>query len=109
MYLNFDKQDNTLIVYLIGEYFRKIVIDYKFLTDSYESKMTNTKRSFYNKFEFAYAISIHLSQGSEWDTVFIYDEDYGSAEYRKKALYTAITRAKKNLILAIWGGLYERN
>lgn len=83
------------------EYFKKLVIDYKFLTDSYDSKMTNNKRSFYNKFEYAYAISVHLSQGSEWDTVLIYDEDYGTAEYRKKSLYTAITRAKKNLILAI--------
>lgn len=84
-----------------NNYFRKIPIDYKFLIDTYENKINSSKRSIYNKFEFAYAISIHLSQGSEWDTVFIYNEDYGTFEFRKKMLYTAITRAKKNLILAV--------
>ena len=83
-----------------NEYFNKLVIDYKYLVGNSEYKSVN-QRSFYNKFEYAYAISVHLSQGSEWDTVFIYNEDYGTAEFRKKSLYTAITRAKKKLILAI--------
>lgn len=86
--------------FMNDEYFKKLTIDYKYLTESYLDKK-KSKRSYYNKFEYAYAISIHLSQGSEWDSVFIYNESYGTSEFRKKALYTAITRAKQSLILAI--------
>lgn len=86
--------------FLTDDSFKNIPMDYKHIVSPVESS-DGKKRSFYNKFEYAYAISIHLSQGSEWDNVFIYNESYGTAEYRKKALYTAITRAKKQLILAL--------
>lgn len=51
------------------------------------------------KFEFGYAITTHLSQGSEWNNVVIYEEMLGGYEKHKKWLYTAITRSSKNLIL----------
>lgn len=51
-----------------------------------------------NLFEYAYAITVHLSQGSSWRRVFIYDERYGDDYYN--SLYTAITRAEKQVILA---------
>lgn len=86
--------------FMSNESFKNIPIDYKHIISPIESA-DSKKRTFYNKFEYAYAISIHLSQGSEWDNVFIFNEAYGTAEYRKKALYTAITRAKKQLILAL--------
>jgi hypothetical protein len=53
-----------------------------------------------NKFEFAYAITDYLSQGSEWDIVFIYDEIYGNMRDYYNSLYTQITRAKKKVIIA---------
>lgn len=81
------------------KYFKKIKIDYKNLVASHETR-TN-KRSFYNKFEYGYAITCHKSQGSEYDKVFIYDEQYGTSDFRKKILYTAITRAKEFLIIAV--------
>lgn len=85
--------------FLTNSAFKNISIDYRHLTERLDT--TSKKRSFYNKFEYAYAISIHLAQGSEWDNVLIYNESYGTVEYRKKSLYTAITRAKKQLILAL--------
>lgn len=51
-----------------------------------------------NRFEFAYAITCHKSQGSEFDCVVVFDESYAFEE-REKWLYTAVTRAKKRLLL----------
>ena len=81
------------------DYFKKIKIDYANLIASPENR--TTKRSFYDKFEYGYAATVFKVQGSEFDKVFIYDEPYGTSDFRRKALYTAITRAKKFLILAI--------
>lgn len=53
----------------------------------------------FNKFKHAYAISIHKSQGSEFDTVIIpIVKGYGKMLYRK-LIYTAVTRCKKKLYL----------
>ncbi len=59
-----------------------------------------TRQSSFNKFQFAYAITAHLSQGSPYDNVLIYDEKMGDQEYYNKWLYTSITRAVKGLVLA---------
>ncbi len=52
--------------------------------------------------KFAYAITCHKSQGGQWDTVFIdqgylTDEMLGAEYFRW--LYTAITRAQKQVFL----------
>jgi len=49
-------------------------------------------------FELAYVISIHKSQGSEYNNVMIILPD-ASCVFGKELLYTAITRAKNNLQL----------
>lgn len=66
------------------------------------------------KFEFGYAITTHLSQGSEWDNVLLFAEWMGDIEYMKKLIYTGITRAKKKLIVVMppYNGVipyYNRN
>jgi exodeoxyribonuclease-5 len=87
--------------FIQDEWFEKVAIDYKFLFETFEEKKKNNKRSFYNKFEFAYAITAHLAQGSQYDKVFVYDEKIGDKEYYRKWLYTAITRAVEGLIIAV--------
>ena len=53
----------------------------------------------FQKFKHAYAISIHKSQGSEFDVVIIpIVNGYGKMLYRK-LIYTAVTRVKKKLYL----------
>jgi len=52
-----------------------------------------------SQFEFGYAISCHKSQGSEWDNVIVIDESEIFTADKYKWLYTAITRAKKNLVI----------
>ena len=51
------------------------------------------------RFEFAYAITCHKAQGSEFDFVIVFDERYIFGEDRARWLYTAITRAKKKLLI----------
>ncbi|MDE6598081.1 MAG: AAA family ATPase [Clostridia bacterium] len=52
-----------------------------------------------NRFEYGYCISCHKAQGSEFDNVVIFDESYAFKEDKNRWLYTAITRAKKKLII----------
>jgi exodeoxyribonuclease-5 len=51
-------------------------------------------------FDFAYAMTVHKSQGSQWEKVILIDESsrFPFAQ-RRKWLYTGITRAAENLTL----------
>ncbi len=51
------------------------------------------------RFEFAYAVTCHKAQGSEFDFVIVFDESWAFGEERNRWLYTAITRAKKQLLI----------
>ena len=57
-------------------------------------------RSGLREFDYAYAITVHKSQGSEWARVLIADDGMqsGNKEFRKRWLYTAVTRAKQELV-----------
>lgn len=46
------------------------------------------------RFDFAYAITCHKSQGSEFDNVLVYNEPVGQGVEAQRWLYTAITRGK---------------
>lgn len=52
-----------------------------------------------NRFDFGYCISCHKAQGSEFESIVIFDESYCFKEDKNRWLYTAVTRAKKNLII----------
>jgi exodeoxyribonuclease V alpha subunit len=49
--------------------------------------------------EIAFATTIHKSQGSEYGTVIVVVPPVGSPLLRRELLYTAITRARKHLVL----------
>ena len=50
------------------------------------------------RFEFAYAVTCHKAQGSEYDNVVVIDES-GYFDNGREWLYTAVTRAKKQLTI----------
>jgi len=52
------------------------------------------------KYELAYCLSVHKSQGSEFDRVILVLPE-GSELFGRKILYTAVTRARK--LIEIWG------
>lgn len=54
-----------------------------------------------NKFMPGYAETTYKAQGSEWDNVFYFDEFWGGKDMFKRQRYVAVTRAKKNLVIAI--------
>ena len=81
--------------------FKNVTIDYERL---FSSPSTEINAYNYNRdiFEFAYAITVHLSQGSQYPNVLFLKEDIGlSKEDRKKHAYTAITRASESITIAI--------
>jgi ATP-dependent exoDNAse (exonuclease V) alpha subunit len=66
-------------------------------------------RSTYDEFDYAYAITCHKSQGSQWDKVVVFDESqvFGRTEsdieenIPARWLYTAVTRAAEAVIIAV--------
>ena len=52
-----------------------------------------------NALAFSYCISVHKAQGSEWDKVFVVLHNSHGRMLSRELFYTAITRAKKKLII----------
>lgn len=54
-------------------------------------------------FDFGYAITVHKSQGSQWEDVIIYDDNIMSWDkaFRARWLYTALTRASERSTLVV--------
>lgn len=51
-------------------------------------------------FDWAWCITVHKSQGSEWDSVCVMEERMGgSDDMWRRFLYTAVTRARKKLLV----------
>jgi exodeoxyribonuclease-5 len=76
-----------------------IKISYKYFTAPYQQKdiLKNDRYLEGEKFEFGYAITAHLSQGSQFNNVIVIDEPmFGNINNR--LAYVAITRAKRRLI-----------
>lgn len=62
-------------------------------------KLRAEKEEMITRFEFAYAITCHKAQGSEFDFVIVFDESWVFGEEKNRWLYTAITRAKQKLLI----------
>ena len=65
----------------------------------FDSNVVKYTPSNFNNFRQAYAISIHKSQGSEFDVVIIPIVMGYSKMLYQKLIYTAVTRCKKKLYL----------
>lgn len=53
------------------------------------------------EFDFAYAITVHKSQGSQWRDVLLFDESGGFRGDARSWLYTGITRAAERLTVCL--------
>jgi len=54
-------------------------------------------RKHYEEFDYGYVLTVHKSQGSQWDDVVLFDESAAFGESRQRWLYTGVTRAAKQL------------
>ena len=53
------------------------------------------------EFDYANCITVHKSQGSEYDKVVVFNEYLGDRDYWKRWAYTAITRSKDKLVIVL--------
>ena len=85
----------------IKKTFKNVTFSYKHMYEIPGNNEEETFTDIYNdKMEYAYAITVHSSQGSEWDKVLYLHEDMmRNNDDRKKLLYTAISRAVKSIII----------
>ncbi len=78
-------------IYKVGST-NTIIIDYMGIKVEYKS-------GDFDKFTLAYAVTIHKSQGSEYDTCIIILSPHFNRMLYNKLIYTAVTRAKKGLMI----------
>ena len=107
----FDVLVGDLIISETEDYYRMAEIDYKMLTtgdkccDWRLSYQLGRLRARYGEivpkeFAYAYAITTHKSQGSEWDKVVVLEEKFPfDKNEHARWLYTACTRSSKKLVL----------
>lgn len=92
-----------------GDVFNVIPIDYNSLKNGEmtlnpkQAYQLNKMKGFIEapfEFAYAYAITCHKSQGSEWNKVLVFEEWFpNTTEEHKKWLYTACTRASDKLVV----------
>ncbi|GHD10722.1 ATP-dependent RecD-like DNA helicase [Tianweitania populi] len=51
----------------------------------------------FDDFDYGYALTVHKSQGSQWNNVVLFDESWAFKDTRQRWLYTAVTRAAERL------------
>lgn len=91
-------------VYTGDAVFEQVNMDYKIFT-TWEP--TVNKENFRkipqvlkpHEFDYGYAITCHKAQGSEYNKVLVFEEDFPWGEEHRRWLYTAVTRAKEKLII----------
>lgn len=87
---------------LMNGFFRNLGCDYDYFIADY-NKRNDIKRSPFSigeKFEFAYTITTHLSQGAQYPSG-IYIHEYLNKDIQRNLDYTGITRFKNFLIYVI--------
>ena len=84
--------------YMCGGTFIDLSCDYQYLTASNDKKnfLKNSKYSTGEKMEYAYAITTHLSQGSQYNNG-IYIEEFLRSDIQRNLLFTGITRFKDRI------------
>ena len=52
-----------------------------------------------DEFDYGYALTVHKAQGSQWDSIVLFDESFAFRDTRDRWLYTAITRAAEAITI----------
>jgi exodeoxyribonuclease-5 len=64
-----------------------------------EAEMDWRDRKRNEEFAYGYALTVHKSQGSQFDRVMLFDESQVFGENAKKHLYTGLTRAAESIVV----------
>jgi len=79
-----------------------VEVDSRFFQESYDPSRKPDVRGYDRQhIGFGHAITIHKSQGSQWPSIVVCDDKMRvhDAEFRRKLMYTAITRAQHRCIV----------
>ena len=87
-----------------GSVYKNLLIDYNLMVNGKSTVNKDNWREYAMapklfEFAYAYAITCHKSQGSEFNRVILFEEWLGDYEQHVKWLYTGITRAAKQLVV----------
>ncbi|WOJ90822.1 AAA family ATPase [Methylocapsa polymorpha] len=66
-----------------------------------EEALSPKQRRDSDEFDFGYALTVHKAQGSQWNSVVLFDESGAFREHRNRWLYTGITRAAERLTIVL--------
>lgn len=84
-----------------NESFINVDVDRKYINSNWMERKETGLTTFL-KFEYAYMITTHLSQGSQYPSVLFVDEPFGGdRETQMKLRYTAITRAMTQIVIVL--------
>lgn len=100
LYTTMIDENNDRFDYIPIDY-KALTTGEKFLTGKQEFQMRKSNKCPDPPFEFAYAygITCHKAQGSEWDKVLVYEERFPfEKEEHARWAYTAATRASEKLV-----------
>lgn len=81
-----DPETHTVEVSVRPEFFRGT-----------EDRLQPHQRRGFDEFTYGYALTVHKSQGSQWNDVVLFDEGDTFREHAKRWLYTGITRAAERV------------
>ena len=73
------------------------VLTHKAFFSGEEDAMSWPERRQFDEFTFGYCLTVHKAQGSQWDSVYLFDESFVFREERARWLYTGITRAAEKI------------
>lgn len=99
-----DAHDRFLYMNIKGEGFSdEVVVHKECFTDPDVLKSWNfARRKFANEFDYAYACTCHKAQGSQFNSVLVYADQFKwDPKLWKQWLLTALTRAEERVILAL--------
>lgn len=88
---------------LLNSYFDNIKCDYEYFTATVEKRnfLKNSKYNTADKFEFAYAITSHLSQGAQYQCGIYIQDIFPDRSIQKNLDYTGVTRFSNQLIFVL--------
>jgi len=87
---------------LLRDPFRNIDVNYNYIMSDYAARIDikNDPYAMGELFEFAYAITTHVSQGGQYPCGIVYEE-FLRPSIQNALLYTAITRFKQYMVYVI--------
>ncbi len=109
----YNRKEKTMVMDFRPDFtpsvFKDVKFNYEFMYTAPQSSLEESENSkdaindyFHDRFEFGYAITVHLSQGSQYNKVLYLNENImRTKEDQKKLAYTAITRAIDSITIVV--------